>query len=160
MSTVIRTIIKNTLSEIKSGISTNGDYLSTDKILLHQVCTSEGSACLGFRHVIFDDVMRYNSLTTSIIWVRYNYHLKVSFEIVTKVGVQWRPVERNRGKAAPHRRALLRSEIKIEKSNLKILQWDSEVLLPRNFFFFLHIRIYLLWSAVSFLKSLLWDPSR
>ena len=37
--------------------------LSTDEILLHQLCTSEGSACLGFRHVIFDYVMSYNSLT-------------------------------------------------------------------------------------------------
>ena len=33
--------------------------LSTDEILLHQVCTSEGSARLGFRRVVFDDVMSY-----------------------------------------------------------------------------------------------------
>ena len=33
-------------------------------MLLHQVCTSEGSACLDLRRMIFDDVMSYNSLTT------------------------------------------------------------------------------------------------
>ena len=31
------------------------------------MCTSEGSACLGFRRVIFDDIMSYNSLTTQRI---------------------------------------------------------------------------------------------
>ena len=41
--------------------------LSTGEILLHQVCTSEGSACPALRHVIFDDVMSYNSLTTEYI---------------------------------------------------------------------------------------------
>ena len=32
-----------------------------------QVCTSEGSARLAFRRVIFDDIMSYNSLTTQRI---------------------------------------------------------------------------------------------
>ena len=39
------------------------------RIYMHQVCTSEGSACLGFRVVILDDVMSYNLLTT-ILYVQ------------------------------------------------------------------------------------------
>ena len=42
------------------------------------MCTSEGSAGLGFRRVIFDDVMSYNSLTTLLFRPPFQYLFGIS----------------------------------------------------------------------------------